>query len=210
MHPHRVLPPPLARPPRGVIFDLDGTLADSGLDFEAMRREMGLLPGQPILEALARLPEPEAARCRAILDRHEWEGARRARAMPGAAAFVEHLNRRGLLGAVLSRNARAIVEATLDRLGLAFDRVLGREDGPAKPDPTLVERLCAEWRLAPDEVVLVGDYVFDIEAGRRAGTWTVLYTAGRDAEGLPGADRAHFHLRCFQDSTPLLAWLGLL
>jgi len=40
---------------RGIIFDLDGTLADSQLDFDAMRREMELPLGLPILEALTRL-----------------------------------------------------------------------------------------------------------------------------------------------------------
>ena len=39
------------RPPaavRGVIFDMDGTLVDSRLDFDAMRREMGIPVGQPV------------------------------------------------------------------------------------------------------------------------------------------------------------------
>lgn len=48
--------------PRGVIFDLDGTLVDSGLDFDSMRREMGLDPGTPILESLATLPEQDAGK----------------------------------------------------------------------------------------------------------------------------------------------------
>ncbi len=47
-------------PARGVIFDLDGTLVDSGLDFDEMRREMQLPPRQPILEAIARLPDEQA------------------------------------------------------------------------------------------------------------------------------------------------------
>ena len=35
----------------GMIFDLDGTLVDSGLDFDAIRRDMGLPAGMPILDA---------------------------------------------------------------------------------------------------------------------------------------------------------------
>ena len=52
---------------RGVIFDLDGTLVDSGLDFDLMRREMGIAPGHALLEAIDALGEPEARRCREIL-----------------------------------------------------------------------------------------------------------------------------------------------
>jgi phosphoglycolate phosphatase-like HAD superfamily hydrolase len=44
---------------KGVIFDLDGTLADSRLDFARLRADLGLPPPTPILEALA-TPMPEA------------------------------------------------------------------------------------------------------------------------------------------------------
>ena len=70
---------------RGVIFDLDGTLADSRLDFVAMRHEMELPPDVPILEALTRLDPLHADRCRAILHRHELAGAERAVLLPGVA-----------------------------------------------------------------------------------------------------------------------------
>jgi len=50
-----------------VIFDLDGTLLDSPLDFDAIRCEIGLPDGQPILEALEGLPPPERARAEAVI-----------------------------------------------------------------------------------------------------------------------------------------------
>ena len=69
----------------GVIFDLDGTLVDSGLDFPQMRREMGLPAGMPILEGLAEIgPGERFNECLRILDRHEQEAAERATLMPGA------------------------------------------------------------------------------------------------------------------------------
>lgn len=67
----------------GIIFDMDGTLVDSGLDFAAMRREMGLPDGVPLLETLENLNAAESARCRAILHRHEEAGAERASVLPG-------------------------------------------------------------------------------------------------------------------------------
>ena len=63
---------------RGVLFDLDNTLVDSGLDFDAMRRAMGLPDGVSILEAIERLPPDRAARCRQILHEFELAGAARA------------------------------------------------------------------------------------------------------------------------------------
>jgi phosphoglycolate phosphatase-like HAD superfamily hydrolase len=77
---------------RGVVYDLDGTLVDSGLDFPAIRREMGLPEGVPILEALSEIPQGERLdNCLRVLARHEDEAAERATLMPGAADLVSHL-----------------------------------------------------------------------------------------------------------------------
>ena len=47
---------------RGVVFDLDGTLVVQELDFDAMRREIGLPPGTPLLEALEGMDGPHVQR----------------------------------------------------------------------------------------------------------------------------------------------------
>jgi HAD superfamily hydrolase (TIGR01549 family) len=195
-------------PIRGVIFDLDGTLVDSGLDFEQMRREMGLASRAPLLEAISGLDELRRSQCEVILEAHERAGAERARLMPGVAELVARLSAGGIRQAVLTRNARQVALATLARLGLSFDPVFGREDAPPKPDPTAIWGICDLWGLARHEVAIVGDFVFDIEAGRRAGVRTVLYTAGRDPQGLLGASEADLCLRCFTEPEALLAWLA--
>src|SRR4029079_1680676 len=93
---------------RGIIFDLDGTLADSQLDFDAMRREMELPPGQPILESLLHLPPERAERSQRILHRHELAGAERATALPGTHELLAVLKARGIPCAVATRNSRQI------------------------------------------------------------------------------------------------------
>ena len=80
-------------PIRGVIFDLDGTLVNSGLDFVQMRSEMGLAPGLPLLEAIERLQATDAERCWTILANSSarpcrpcaWPQAQRAAPWPTAA-----------------------------------------------------------------------------------------------------------------------------
>jgi len=81
---------------RGVIFDLDGTLVDSGLDFDLMRQEMQLPEGLSLLEAIDQLDDARAAECREILARHEWAGADQAHLMPGVREFLSQLTARGM------------------------------------------------------------------------------------------------------------------
>ena len=51
----------------GVVFDLDGTLVDSALDFAAMRRDMQLPAGQPILEAFEAAVEADSGTLRVVV-----------------------------------------------------------------------------------------------------------------------------------------------
>jgi HAD superfamily hydrolase (TIGR01509 family) len=192
---------------RGIVFDLDGTLVDSRLDFDAMRREMELPPQLPILEALASLQPQHAARCRAILHRHELAGAERAALLPGARELLAILQSRGIRQAVATRNSRHITDATLAKLGLEIEPVLTRDDGPVKPDPWPVLHACQQWRFAPGEVIVVGDFRFDVESGRAAGCRTVLLTHPLDPACYANAEGADLLLSSLADYPRLLAWL---
>lgn len=196
------------RPIRGVIFDLDGTLVDSALDFDLMRREMQLAPGQPLLETLATLSEERARECRQILERHERAGADRATAIPGVEDLLAELKSRQIRTGVFTRNARRLALATLDRLGLHLDVVIAREDAPPKPDPTGIWKVCAAWEIDRREAAMVGDYAFDIEAGIRAGVWTVLFAGNRETGQIAEYPPADFYLSAFEPADEWLAWLA--
>ena len=161
---------------RGIIFDMDGTLVDSGLDFDAIRRDIGLPERHPILEGVEAIPDgPEREPALEILHRHEHERAVRATPYPGVAQLLERLDQLSLRSGVLTRNSRASVDTTFGQLGWTFDTVLTREDAPAKPDPTGVLAICQDWNMAPADVLFVGDYLFDLQAGHNAGTRAVLF-----------------------------------
>jgi HAD superfamily hydrolase (TIGR01509 family) len=192
---------------RGLIFDLDNTLVDSRLDFEAMRREMGLPAGMPILEGIACLPPPEAVRCREIMQRHELAGAERATLLPGVLELLAEVRRRGLQQAVATRNSRNNALATLRRLNFEIELVLTRDCGPIKPDPWPVLHACQLWGAQPAEVAVIGDFRFDIECGRAAGAKTVLLTHATDPHTHPNHERADLVLRSLADYGRLLAWL---
>jgi HAD superfamily hydrolase (TIGR01509 family) len=160
-----------------VIFDLDGTLLASPLDFDAIRAEIGLPEGRPILEALDHLTPAERARAEAIVDRHETEAVEASHLLPGATDLLAWLRARGLGLALLTRNSRASVEAAGRRHGLAFDAAVTREDLAPKPSPDGVRHLMAACGARPEETVLVGDFRFDVEAGAAAGVRTIAVVA---------------------------------
>lgn len=199
----------------GILFDLDGTLLDSALDFDAMRREMGLPPGHPILEALVSLSDEERQRCEEILHRHELAGAERASLLPGVLDFLEHVKQLGLRRAIVTRNSRVVTQAMLAKLPIEFDPVITRDDGPVKPDPWAVQAVCRAWQTSPDRVVFIGDYWFDIACGKSAGTRTVLYSAGDrsvkrlERAGFPPDAGADFVLACFTEAALLWQFLGV-
>jgi HAD superfamily hydrolase (TIGR01509 family) len=170
---------------------MDGTLTVAVHDFDAIRAELGLQPKKPILEQLALLPESRAKQLFARLDALELELALEARAAEGAVHLLESLAGRGAALGIVTRNTHANALETLRVAGLArffaSDCVIGREAALPKPDPQGIHRLLARWNAAPESAVMVGDYRFDLLAGRAAGTATVYV----DPEGtFPFAEHA--------------------
>jgi HAD superfamily hydrolase (TIGR01509 family) len=159
------------------IFDLDGTLTLAVHDFDALRRELGLPLGRPILEALVERPPDEAADLRRRLDVLEAELIAATDVAPGAATLLSELQARDCRLGILTRNSRANALATLEHCGLAQHfapaHVLGRDEAAPKPDPAGIERLLEGWGASVQSGVMLGDYRFDLEAGRAAGVMTV-------------------------------------
>ena len=160
--------------PQAVIFDLDGTLTESLLDFDLIRDEIGLLPGMPILEQLAGVGAGERARAEGILRRHETQAIESAVLADGCLELMEVLQTRRIPHGILTRNTREAVQRFCGRFALSFEAHYTREDGPPKPSPEGVLRLCQRFGVAPAHTLTVGDFKFDVLAGRAAGTRTVL------------------------------------
>lgn len=158
------------KPAKGLIFDLDGTLVDSRLDFDLMRQEIGIPKGLPILEYLEQsLDSALIKKGYEVVHRHELEGAKRATLMPGVIELLMELKRKEIPMGVLTRNSREVTELTLNRLSLPIDEVLTRDDCLPKPHPEGLLKFAKNWNKRPDELAYVGDFLFDYQTAKAAG-----------------------------------------
>ena len=160
------------------VFDMDGTLTIAVHDFAAIREALSIPAEDDILTHLAALPADESAAKHAWLLEHERDLAQGSRPAPGAVELVRELAGRGYQLGILTRNARELAHVTLEAIGLAdcFAEadVLGRDEAPPKPHPGGLLKLAEAWDISPSRMVMVGDYRFDLDCGRAAGTRTVL------------------------------------
>jgi len=92
----------------------------------------------------------------------------------GAVATVAACRAKGHPVAILTRNARAVVDYVLEKHGFVVDAIRTREDGAIKPSAEPVLSICRQLNASPPQSWMVGDYLFDILSGKAAGTRTVL------------------------------------
>jgi HAD superfamily hydrolase (TIGR01509 family) len=190
-------------PIRAVIFDLDGTITQPYLDFSQIRGEMGLEKNDgPILEAMEKMTPAERQRAEAILLAHEERAVAESRLNAGARETLATLRERGLPVGILTRNRKDNAWAVASKHGLHFDAVVGREDGPVKPDAFGVLHLCRRFAVEPAQTLLVGDYLFDLLCARAAGAIPVLM----DNQGRAGefAEHADFTVADLTELLPII------
>ncbi|HPJ68475.1 MAG TPA: HAD family hydrolase [Desulfobacteraceae bacterium] len=168
---------------KGVLFDFDGTLTHPGaLDFQAIKRIIGCPADEPILEYIETLNNPQRDELMKILEEKEDQAAETSRPNNGAEECLSALKEMGMAMGILTRNSLNSVKKALRKFDSItirdFDAVITRDSSLPKPDPDGIFRAAKFMRLLPQELLVVGDFRFDIIAGKAAGSRTALLTNG--------------------------------
>jgi len=162
---------------KGVIFDMDGTITAPFFDFVKIKDEAGI-GDVDMLDYLATATAAEYERVHAIMLKFEDRGVEEAAFNHGAKDLLDELARRGMPMALLTRNTRRSVDGVCKKLNLKFDITVTREDGPHKPAPDPIWEIARRWGAKPDEVLMVGDYKWDVLCAKNAGAPCALLING--------------------------------
>lgn len=187
--------------PEAVIFDMDGTLVSSNLDFQAIREQTGCVPGQDILRYMDTLSSVERTKVAQVIDEHEMKDAHSCKVLPGVKSMLKALEQKNIRMAIVTRNSADATRIKLARTGIELKHVITREDAPPKPSPDALINLAKQWGIEQKSCVYVGDYIYDIEAAHRANMHSALYSE----TSLPDfAEQAHFVFRHYDEFEAVL------
>jgi phosphoglycolate phosphatase len=180
-----------------IVFDLDGTLADSLPDLTVAAnyacRRLGLPERSPADVAgmigggermfMERLVGPAhqalVEDClKLYLDYYSSHSADLTYVYPGVPETLERLAGKKL--AVLSNKLQRLTEQVLEALGLArcFEARRGGAGLPLKPAPEPLLALMQSLRVEPGRTLMVGDKPADVSCARGAGAYIAAVTYG--------------------------------
>ncbi len=185
-----------------VIFDLDGTLADTLPDIVAalqtviakygLQEEIGELVRRSIGNGARKLMERVYAAL-GISGEHLEEDLAEYRAFYAKNSCVDtvlyqntlpvlkELQRRGIMMAVATMKPRESTHIVLEKLGILpyFSVVLSADDMKApKPDPWSIYECAEKAGVMPKEALMIGDSMTDVGAGRASGAVSVAVLGG--------------------------------
>lgn len=200
---------------RAALFDLDGTLLDTEAQYTRFWSAAGRrwAPQFPLLAQ-----EIKGTTLTQILDRYfpcrevrdavtealdRFESGMTYALYPGAGDFVRELRANGVRTAIVTSSNRKKMEQMgrqLPAFSALFDRVLTSEDFAAsKPHPDCYLRAAEALDCGVDECVVFEDAFSGLEAGRRAGIFTVGLPTTNSRESI--RDKCDYVLEGFEGLT---------
>ena len=180
-----------------VLFDLDGTLVHTKIDFPRMYREMRTMAqavgvSAETLEHMQALEIVDAAVARAgeagsalkqrmfeVLEEIEHDGSVDPEPAPGARELFAKLHAADVNIGIVTRNCRAVSLPLLDQFGLDADIVLTRDDVVrTKPNPEHLRLALEILGVDAANSAMVGDHWLDVKAGQEAGCAATIGVLG--------------------------------
>lgn len=165
--------------PAAIIFDLDGTLVSSSLDFSIIRESLGCPQNVDILAFVNRLPTQARSNAENKIIEFEIADALSSQKLNGTDELLALLASLNLPVAIVTRNCQQAAQIKLSKNNLDIPIVLTREHHPAKPAPDALLHIANQWQILPQDIMYIGDYLYDIQAADNARMMSCLLTYGQ-------------------------------
>ena len=150
------------------IFDMDGTVFESYLDWSRIKEELNInKKNGNILKEIYRENRVDYDRLQ-TLERYEEQNTLKTKPIKGIPVCLGYLEGRGIKTALITNNNRKNTDFLLKKFNLYFDTVVTREMRLWKPDPDAFFHVMKLYNCMADEVISIGDSHYDIKAPRAA------------------------------------------
>jgi hydrogenase expression/formation protein HypE len=170
---------------KAVLFDFDGTLTKPGaLNFPHLKKSIGCPADVPVLDFIDKLPTlSQRNDTLKQLERFEKEAAVNSEPNIGAQNLIHFLRSKGIGIGIITRNTLPSIERALlnfDDIDISyFDVIVSRETPvPLKPKGDGIILAADTLNVDVKQILMVGDFVFDIQAGQTAGCMTAFLDYG--------------------------------
>lgn len=157
---------------KAVLFDLDGTLIHSGVAFSPYRERLDIQGD--VIQGIMKLPPVQQKEKWDIIQEYEQELQRRSKPALGAMKLLAYLKETGVKTAVITRSTGSHARALIMQHSLDIALAIGRDDITPKPDPKGIFYLLDKLGIEKEHAIMVGDFLWDMLAGKNAGIPTVM------------------------------------
>lgn len=172
----------LKKPLLGVVFDLDNTLVSSSLNFSEIKVAIGCPAESDVLGFIDGLQADQKCKAKKVVNDYEMADAFDAKKLAGTDDVLSLLNRLNIPFAIITRNNKDAATLKVNNNNIEVTLLLTREHFKAKPAPDAVNYVAQHWKIPPENLLCVGDFLYDIQMANNANSQSCLVSYGKEVD----------------------------
>jgi HAD superfamily hydrolase (TIGR01549 family) len=181
-----------------VAFDLDGTITKTQVQFAPYKKRIGCKKGDVLAYIKKQNLDQQQALYR-ILDEYEYQIEKECTLNDGFLDLMDFLNGRDIKTGIITRASRHHATQVIKKLGIPITHIIGREETEPKPSGKPLIHLSFLLKTPLHKMICVGDFLWDILAGKNAHVKTVLLATEASQKYIYLSDYVIYHLSSLKD-----------
>jgi HAD superfamily hydrolase (TIGR01549 family) len=183
---------------KAVIFDLDGTITKTSVKFAPYRQEIGTLE-KDVLKYIQTLDVEKQVKMYNLLADYEYRIQQDCMLNEGFLEIMNFLKEKNIQSGIITRSSRKHANKVIEKLNIPIKVVIGRDDVSPKPSGEPLILMSKLLSVSREKMLFVGDFLWDIQAGKNAGVKTVLLLTSYSKDFAHLSDYVIHNLRQIKD-----------